>query len=133
MHPHTCGDDQVKLGKPGTRKEVQKSAYERVVSPTLGEYPIEYTHTYNAMCIRKRLVTLLGKMNKYHAQKVKVYTKADLCEVLHKYTRQSKADTIFPFAEDNVFGLSIPSMRDALEVLEQLDSNSDDWIYIKLI
>ena len=64
-----------------------------------------------------------------HAHKHKnVYTKADLCEVLHKYTRQSKADTIFPFAEDNVFGLSIPSMRDALEVLEQLDSDSDDWI-----
>ena len=119
------GDEQVRLGKPGTRLDVEKSSYERVVSPTLGEYPIEYTHNYNARRTSIRLKTLLTKMKKYHTDKVKVYTKPGLCDLLHTYTRMSKADTVFPFADNSVFGLSVESMHEAVAVLPQSYSCSD--------
>lgn len=107
--------DAIEKGKPGTKalSEKSKSLYKRVVSKNLGEYPKAYVDT----CVTTRIDSLLralfvadSKMRKYdHPDNAKGF--ASMHAKLHDYCTLSEGDTVFPFANESVFGLSVSKMQ----------------------
>ena len=103
----------MKKGKPGSGDEPDDSLFRRVISPNLGEYPYSYVSTRTSKCIKSLIKCLYGgrvTMDKYP---VKAKGFDDMKTHLIKYCSNSAGDTVFPFANKHVFGLSVASMKQA--------------------
>ena len=116
-------------GKPGS-KTVDKSKFKRVVSDTLGEYPFQfcnryvlylldqhtnhlYMHTHSRMKtnIKRLLQALKVGDDSMRAYKDKAKGFITMKKVLLEYCSESKCDTVFPFSNADVYGVSVNDMK----------------------
>ena len=109
--------DDVKKGKPGSGQEPANSQYRRVVSSNLGEYPYSYVSTRTSKSIKSLVQCLCKGRVKMKKYPVKAKGFGSLHTHLINYCSASEGDTVFPFASENKFGMSIASMKQAFDSL----------------
>ena len=117
LNPVGC--DSVVAGKPGAKSVPKKSAFERIISSNLGEYPGEYVHMHGGKptpTTENRVTSLLSrfaKADKNMKTQEPTASFMKMQELLRTYSLSSMDDSVFPFSNNKVFGLSVDKMRHA--------------------
>ena len=109
-------------GKPGTPIP-KKSAYKRVSSPNLGEYPHEYTNTRTKTRIQSLLCALKAGEDTMRKYKFKGLGFRSMHEKLVQYCNKKGSmglgDRSYPFANKKIYGLSVEILQSLMKDMNE--------------